>query len=59
MPYKSKAQARFAFGTGQPWADKWAKHTPDMKSLPEKKGKGKPPVPKKKKKKRQGPPVPF
>lgn len=35
MPFKSKAQQRFAFGTKQPWAKKWAKKT-NFKKLPEK-----------------------
>lgn len=37
MPFKSKAQQRFAFATKQPWAKKWADHTPDMEDLPERK----------------------
>lgn len=32
-PFASKAQQRFAFGTGQPWAKKWADLT-DFKHLP-------------------------
>ena len=35
MPFLSQAQRRFAFATDQPWADRWAKETPDMKKLPE------------------------
>ena len=34
-PFKSKAQQRFAFGTGQPWALKWAHATPNIKKLPQ------------------------
>lgn len=34
-PFKSKAQQRFAFGTDQPWALKWAHLTPNIKKLPE------------------------
>jgi hypothetical protein len=33
MPFKSKAQKRWAFSTKQPWADKWAKLT-GKKKLP-------------------------
>jgi len=40
MPFESKKQARFAFGTDQPWAEEWAKKT-DFKKLPEKKKKKK------------------
>jgi hypothetical protein len=39
MPFKSRAQQAWAFATGQPWAKKWAKHTPNMKKLPKRKGK--------------------
>jgi hypothetical protein len=38
MPFRSKAQQRFAFATKQPWAKKWAKKTKaagGFKSLPE------------------------
>jgi hypothetical protein len=35
-PYKSKSQMRWAFATKQPWAARWAKHTPNMKNLPNK-----------------------
>jgi hypothetical protein len=27
MPFKSKAQERFAYATGQPWAHEWSEHT--------------------------------
>jgi hypothetical protein len=40
MPFKSKAQQRFAFGTHQPWAKEWADKT-DFKSLPARAGKKK------------------
>lgn len=33
MPFASQAQQRFAFGTGQPWAERWAKET-DFAHLP-------------------------
>lgn len=36
MPFKSKAQRRFAFGTKQPWAERWADETPKGKELPDK-----------------------
>lgn len=42
MPFKSKAQQRFMFAAQERGdlpkgtAEKWAKHTPDIKSLPEK-----------------------
>lgn len=35
MPFVSKKQARFAFGTKQPWAKEWADKT-DFSKLPEK-----------------------
>lgn len=35
MPFKSKAQQRFMFAKHPEMAKKWAEHTPDMKSLPE------------------------
>jgi hypothetical protein len=37
MPFESKAQQRFMFATKPDTAKKWAKETPSMKSLPEKK----------------------
>ena len=33
MPFKSKAQERFAYATHQPWASEWASKT-NQKSLP-------------------------
>jgi len=33
MPFRSQAQQRFAFGTGQPWAERWADET-DFSKLP-------------------------
>ena len=39
MPFKSKAQMKFAFATKQPWAAKWAEETGNMKKLPNKKKK--------------------
>lgn len=33
MPFRSQAQQRFAFGTGQPWAKRWAAET-DFAKLP-------------------------
>lgn len=38
MPFASKAQQRFAFGTKQPWAKEFADKT-DFKDLPERVGK--------------------
>ena len=35
MPFQSKAQARWAFATKQPFAEKWAHATPDIKALPQ------------------------
>lgn len=35
MPFKSKAQQRFMFSQHPKIAKKWAKHTPDIKSLPQ------------------------
>jgi hypothetical protein len=35
MPYRSKAQVKWAFATGQEFAEKWADHTPNIKNLPE------------------------
>jgi hypothetical protein len=34
VPFKSNAQARFAFGKKMPWAEEWAKQT-DFQNLPE------------------------
>lgn len=34
MPFKSKAQARWMFSQHPKMAKRWAKHTPNMKSLP-------------------------
>jgi hypothetical protein len=31
MPFKSKSQQRYAFGTHQPWASEFAKSTPNFK----------------------------
>jgi len=38
MPFKSKAQARYLFAREPEMAKRWAKETPSMKKLPEKKG---------------------
>lgn len=38
-PFKSKAQAKYMFSNMPDMAKKWAKHTPNMKSLPKKKHK--------------------
>jgi len=38
MPFKSKAQARYLFAREPEVAKRWAKETPSMKKLPEKKG---------------------
>jgi hypothetical protein len=35
MPFKSKAQQRFMFATMPKTAEKWAKHTSDIKGLPQ------------------------
>jgi hypothetical protein len=35
MPFKSQAQQRFMFSQHPKIASKWAKHTPDMKNLPQ------------------------
>jgi len=35
MPFKSKAQQRYAFATHQPWAKEFAKDTTNYKGLPE------------------------
>jgi hypothetical protein len=37
MPFKSKAQQRFMFARHPKMAKKWAKHTKDIGSLPDKK----------------------
>lgn len=37
MPFKSKAQQRFMFATNPSKAKEWAKETPNIKALPEKK----------------------
>ena len=39
MPFKSKAQMGWMFAHHPKMAERWAKHTPDIKSLPEKKPK--------------------
>jgi hypothetical protein len=36
MPFRSKAQQRWMFHEHPEMAERWAKHTPDIKSLPEK-----------------------
>jgi hypothetical protein len=41
MPFESKAQQRFMFAKHPRMAKRWADHTPDIKSLPEKKMKKK------------------
>jgi len=38
MPFASKAQQRFAFGTHQPWAKEWADKT-NFQNLPQHVGK--------------------
>ena len=35
MPFKSKAQAKWAFANKQPWAQKWADLTPNVSALPD------------------------
>ena len=35
MPFESKAQQRFLFAKHPKIAKRWAKHTPDIKDLPE------------------------
>ena len=40
MPFVSKKQAKFAFGTKQPWAKEWAEKT-DFSKIPDKKKKKK------------------
>jgi len=37
MPFESKAQQRWMFANKPRMAERWAKHTPDIKELPEKK----------------------
>jgi hypothetical protein len=34
MPFKSKAQQKWAFANKKSWAKLWAKHTKNIKSLP-------------------------
>lgn len=34
MPFKSKAQAKWMFANKPEMAEKWAKHTKNMKKLP-------------------------
>ena len=51
MPFKSKAQVRFAFATKKPWAQQWADETASIKALPEKAKRRKVPVPGKRRKK--------
>lgn len=36
MPFESKSQQRYMFAKMPETAKRWAKETPDMKSLPEK-----------------------
>lgn len=36
MPFKSKAQQKWMFANDPKMAKKWAKHTPNIKALPEK-----------------------
>lgn len=36
MPFKSKAQQKYMFATMPKTAKRWAKETPDIKSLPKK-----------------------
>jgi hypothetical protein len=36
MPFKSKAQQKYMFATMPKTAKKWAKETPNLKSLPKK-----------------------
>lgn len=35
MPFKSKKQQRWMFANDPKMAKRWAKHTPDIKDLPE------------------------
>ncbi len=37
MPFKSKAQQKYMFANMPKTAKRWAKETPNMKSLPKKK----------------------
>jgi len=39
MPFRSRAQQRFAFATDQPWAERWAAETPSFERLPERRAK--------------------
>lgn len=41
MPFKSKAQQKWMFKNKPAMAKKWAKHTPNIKSLPKKVKSGK------------------
>ncbi len=41
MPFKSKAQQRWMFKNKPEMAKEWADETPDIKGLPERKGKKK------------------
>ena len=36
MPFKSKSQQRYMFANMPKTAERWAKHTPNIKKLPEK-----------------------
>jgi hypothetical protein len=38
MPFKSKAQQKYMFAKKPEMAKRWAKETPDIKTLPEKAG---------------------
>ena len=38
MPFESRAQQRWMFSQKPEMAKRWAKETPDIKKLPEKKG---------------------
>lgn len=40
MPFESKSQQRWMFANHPKMAERWAKETPDIKSLPEKKKEG-------------------
>jgi hypothetical protein len=40
MPFRSKAQWRFAFATHKSWARRWAHETPSYRALPRRKGQG-------------------
>ena len=37
MPFKSKSQQRWMYATNSKMAKRWAKHTSDIKDLPDKK----------------------